>query len=155
MHTSDNSAGYLDYRVLERDRIELREIGAVPDPARLRLACLMIYAGLLLSLSAMLISGSAMAAADDCRVAGGRTADPAGVRTGTVEESRLGGIAWAAGQTGRRVPGSHRGAVVTKDVRCCPFSVAGGAAAHAGRSHGLPVQFSSSPRLEPSSINCC
>jgi len=54
MHESGNSAGYLDYRVLERDRLELSTASVAPDPSRLRLACLMIYAGLLLSLGGLL-----------------------------------------------------------------------------------------------------
>jgi len=54
MHESVNSADYLDYRVLERDRLELSAVIIAPDPARLRLACLMIYTGLLLSLGGLL-----------------------------------------------------------------------------------------------------
>ncbi|MEX2498452.1 MAG: hypothetical protein WD397_06210 [Wenzhouxiangellaceae bacterium] len=61
MHNYSNSSGYVDYRVFERDRIDRRELETEPDPSRLRTACLMIYAGLLLSLAAMLTSAQVAA----------------------------------------------------------------------------------------------
>lgn len=47
--------------MFEFDRIDQRELETEPDPSRLRTACLMIYAGLLLSLAAMLTSAQAAA----------------------------------------------------------------------------------------------
>lgn len=62
MHISSETSGQFDYRLLENDRIEGEELRVGPDPSRLRTACLMIYAGLLLTLAAMLSSVQAAAA---------------------------------------------------------------------------------------------
>jgi hypothetical protein len=56
MHDSYEQSGHADYRLLDRDWIDGHELYVGPDPSRLRVACLMIYAGLLLSLGAVLSS---------------------------------------------------------------------------------------------------
>ena len=57
------------YRLLDRDWIDGLELRTEPSPSRLRAACLLIYAGLLLSLGAALTSSPAAASASNYLVA--------------------------------------------------------------------------------------
>jgi len=53
------------YRLLDRDWIDCCELYPEPDPSRLRAACLMIYAGLMLSLGAVVATFPGSARASD------------------------------------------------------------------------------------------
>lgn len=61
MPDSPDNPVHVDYRLLNRDWIEDCDLFVEPHPGRLRTACLMVYAGLLLSLAAFLSSPPAMA----------------------------------------------------------------------------------------------
>jgi len=68
MHQSFEHSVYASYRLLDVDRIDDCDPQAGVDPSRLRTACLMIYAGLLLSLSAIVFSFPAAAQPGDCLI---------------------------------------------------------------------------------------
>jgi len=69
MHESFEPSVHGSYRLLDRDWIDGREFYTEPNPSRLRTACLMIYAGLLLSVGTVLASSTAAAQASDYVVA--------------------------------------------------------------------------------------
>lgn len=84
MHDSFEHSVRADYRLLDRDWIDDRELYTEPNPARLRAACLMIYVGLLLSLGAVMSSFPAEAKSADYLVTQNR-----GVVVGGLEQETV------------------------------------------------------------------